>query len=119
MRVRLGAAAVAAFAILACSGCSDQAGLSRAEASGESQGEMISAVGCPVAGAEPGCVTITAKGKIYDISGADPAIDLSSGRGVSLSGRAAGEVTACGAKLTEIQVDYLSLQCSSPEPPPS
>jgi hypothetical protein len=106
------------LAITALAGCGDKAGVSQAEASGgDSQGEMITAVGCPVAGSQPGCVTITVKGKVYDISGASPAVDLSSGKGISLTGRAAGEVTSCGAKLSDIKMDYLGLQCSAPTPP--
>jgi hypothetical protein len=35
---------------------------------------------------------------------------------VSLTGQAAGEVTACGSKLTDVKVDYLTLQCGQAKP---
>jgi hypothetical protein len=116
MRVRLNVAVAAAVAIAACAGCSDKSALSQAEASTASQGEMVTAVGCPVAGPQPGCVTITEKGTVYDLSGASPAVDLSKGKGVSLTGHA-GEATSCGVKLSDVQFDYLGLQCGAPAPP--
>ena len=113
MRVTLGSVAAAALAIAACAGCSQ--GTSTAQASGgEAQGQAVTAVGCPMT-PTPGCVTIAANGKTYDVS--DAGIDLSRGVGVSLKGQAAGEVTACGPKLTEVKVDYLGLQCGAPAPP--
>jgi hypothetical protein len=110
MRVTVSAAAVA-LAMLACAGCSGKGASSAQAAGGESQGEFVTAVGCPVE-PKPGCMTIASQGTSYDISAAG--VDLSRGVGVSLTGRAAGEVTACGSKLTEVKVDYLSLSCGKP-----
>jgi hypothetical protein len=113
MRVTLGSVAAVALAMAACAGCSQ--GVSTAEASGgEAQGLVVTAVGCPMT-PTPGCTTIAANGKTYDISNAG--VDLSRGVGISLTGRAAGEVTACGAKLTEVKTDYLGLQCGAPAAP--
>lgn len=119
MRVRLEVAAAAAFAILACAGCGDGAG-NQAQAAAQPAGEMITAVGCPVAGPQPGCVTITSRGKVYDLAGANPAVDMSQGKGISLTGRA-GEATACGVMLSDIRMDYLGLQCAqaAPAAPPA
>jgi hypothetical protein len=113
MRVTLGSVAAAALAMAACVGCSQ--GASTAQASGgEAQGQVITAVGCPMT-PTPACTTIAANGKTYDVS--DAGLDLSRGVGISLTGRAAGEVTACGPKLTDVKVDYLSLQCGQPAAP--
>src|SRR5688572_28348628 len=92
MRVISGSVAAAALAVVMCAGCSQ--GASTAQASGgEAQGQVITAVGCPMT-PTPGCTSITANGKTYDVS--DAGLDLSRGVGISLTGRAAGEVTACG-----------------------
>jgi hypothetical protein len=112
MRVTLGSAAAVALAVFAVAGCG-RATSSAQASGGEAQGEMVAAVGCPIS-PTAGCVTIAAQGKSYDISSAG--VDLSRGVGVSLTGRAAGEVTACGPKLTDVKVDYLSLQCGAPAP---
>jgi hypothetical protein len=113
MRVIIGRAAIVALAMAGCVSCSDKATSTAQAAGGEAQGEFITAVGCPIA-PKPGCVTIAADGKTYDISSAG--VDMSKGVGVSLTGRAAGEATACGSKLSEVKVDYLSLQCGPPKP---
>jgi hypothetical protein len=112
MRVTLGRAAILAMAIAGCVSCSKGASTAQA-AGGEAQGETITAVGCPIS-PKPGCMTIAAEGKAYDITSAG--VDLSRGVGVSLTGQAAGEVTACGSKLTDVKVDYLTLQCGQAKP---
>ncbi|WP_133254333.1 hypothetical protein [Phenylobacterium deserti] len=104
---------MAMFAMAAGAGCGD--GASKAQASGgESQGEAITAVGCP-AQTTPQCVTIMAGGKAYDIT--EAGVDLSRGVGVSLRGMAAGEVTPCGPKLTNVKVEYQTLKCGPPPAP--
>ena len=115
MRVILVSSAAAALA-MALAGCGGS-GTSTAQASGgDAQGQVVIAAGCPVQ-PKAGCTTIAAQGKMYDISSAG--VDLSKGVGVQLSGRAAGEVTACGPKLTDVKVDYLELQCAAPAPAPT
>jgi hypothetical protein len=112
MRVTI--ATVAAIAALgALGGCGGKA-TSSAQAASATEGEAIGAVGCP-AQPKPECVTIAAGGKTYDITEAK--IDMSKGVGVSLTGTAKGEVGACGPKLTDVKVDYLSLQCAAPAAP--
>lgn len=111
MRVTLGSIAALAFAAVACAGCGEGAA-NTAQAASAPQGEQVTAVGCPTQ-ATPACLTIQAKGKVYDISGA---VDASKGVGVSLTGMSAGEATACGVKLTDIKVEYLGLQCGAPAP---
>ncbi|WP_374473223.1 hypothetical protein [Phenylobacterium sp.] len=111
MRVLGSLAAVASAMALA--GCG-QGATSTAQASGgESQGEKVVAIGCPKT-PKPDCVTVTAGGKAYDVTGAG--IDLTRGVAVAVTGRAAGEVTACGPKLTNVEVEYQGLQCAAPAP---
>lgn len=112
MRV-LGSAFVVALAAVACVGCSGQGG-GQAQASAAPQGELVKAVGCPVAGPTPGCLTIMANGKAYDLGSANPAVDVSRNVGLSVSGHAAGEVTSCGIKLQDVEVEYLGLSCGAP-----
>jgi uncharacterized lipoprotein len=114
MRVTLGRVAAVALAIAACAGCSQ--GSSKANAANEAQAQAVTAVGCPMT-PTPGCVTIAANGKAYDVS--DAGIDLARGVGVSLKGQDGGQVTACGPKLTDVQVEYLGLQCGAPAAPAS
>lgn len=99
---------------MALAGCGGKTTSTAEAAGGEAQGQVVVATGCPVQ-PKPGCTTISAQGKMYDISSAG--VDLSKGVGVQLSGRAAGEVTACGPKLTDVKVDYLTLQCAAPAAP--
>jgi hypothetical protein len=112
MRVFIGGVAAVGLT-MALAGCGKPASTAEA-AGGEAQGQVVVATGCPVQ-PKPGCTTIAAQGKMYDISSAS--VDLSKGVGIQLSGRAAGEVTACGPKLTDVKVDYLELQCGVPAPP--
>ena len=113
MRVFGSFAAVASAMVLV--GCGQGATSSAQASGGEPQGEKVVAVGCPKT-PQPGCVTVTAGGKTYDVSSAG--IDLARGVAVSVTGRAAGEVTACGPKLTDVQVEYQGLQCAAPAPAP-
>ena len=113
MRVTLGSASAVVLAITLCGACSGK-GAGEAQASAAPQGEKITAVGCPVAGPATGCLTIMANGKAYDLAGASPAVDMSRNVGISVTGHSAGEVTACGVKLTDVKVDYLGLACGAP-----
>jgi hypothetical protein len=111
MRVSLGTAASIALAVVALAGCGE-AGPSQAQASSQEQGETITAVGCPEVGAQPSCLVMKKGGKVYDVT--EAGIDMSRGVGVSVMGTAAGEVTACGTKLTDVKVDYMGIQCAAP-----
>ena len=116
MRVTLGTAAAVALAMVACASCSNSQS-SQVAAAAEPETELVTAVGCPMAGPQPGCVTIRSRGKVYDLAMAAPAVDMSKGVGVSLTGHTAGDATACGQKLTDIKLEYLSLQCGPATPP--
>ena len=118
MRRVLGSGAAVAVLAVALGGCGGT-GTQQAAAQAKPEGELITAVGCATTGQAPGCVTIKAKGKVYDISNASPAVDLSRGVTVSLKGVADGTSTACGAKLSDIRYDYLSFQCAKPAPAPT
>ena len=113
MRVTLGSASAIVLAIALCGACSEK-GAGQAQASAAPQTEKITAVGCPVAGPASGCLTIMANGKAYDLAGASPAVDMSRNVGVSVTGRSAGETSACGVKLTDVKVDYLGIACGAP-----
>lgn len=113
MRVTLGSAAAVALSVLALAGCG-KAGPSQAEAASQPQTVTIHAVGCPTPGPQAGCLTMKSKGTVYDVSSA--AIDTSRGVGVSLTGQSSGETTACGAKLSAVTVEYLTLNCGTPAP---
>jgi len=115
MRVTLGSAAAVALTVLALAGCG-KAGPSQAEAASQPQTVTVHAVGCPTPGPQAGCLTMKSKGTIYDVTSANPAIDMSRGVGISLTGQSAGETTACGAKLSAVTVEYLNLQCGTPAP---
>lgn len=111
MRVTLGTAASIALAVVALAGCGDT-GPSQAQASGQERGETVTAVGCPEVGAQPSCLVMKKGDKVYDVT--DAGIDMAKGVGVSVMGSAAGEVTACGTKLTDVKVDYMGIQCALP-----
>lgn len=110
MRVPLGSVSAIVLAIALCGACSEKAG-GQAQASAAPQIAKITAVGCPVADPATGCLTIAADGKAYDLAGATPAVDMSRKVGVSVTGRPVGGASACGVKLTEVQVDYLGISC--------
>jgi len=117
MRVTVGSVSAIAMAIAMCGACSGQGG-GQAQASAAPQGEKVTAVGCPVVGPTPGCVTIKSGGKAYDLAAATPPVDLTRKVGLSVTGHAAGEVTACGLKMSEVKVEYLGLECSGAPPAP-
>ena len=110
MRVTLGSIAALAFAAIACAGCSQEG--SAAQVAAAPTGTPVTAVGCP-AQPSPACLTIKAKGKVYDITGA---VDASRGVAVSVSGTAGGESTACGLKLDGVTVEYNGIRCAAPAP---
>ena len=116
MRVTFGSMAAIALATVVTGACSGQ-GSGQAEASAAPQGERVTAVGCPVAGPTQGCVTIKSGGKSYDLAAANPAVDLSRKVGISVTGHAAGEVGACGIKLSDVEVEYLGLECAGTPAP--
>lgn len=120
MRVTLGSASAIVLAITLCGACSGESSGDRAKASAAAQAaaqaEKITAVGCPVAAPATGCLTIMANGKAYDLAGASPAVDMSRNVGISVTGDAAGGVTSCGVKLTNVKVDYLGLSCGGGAP---
>ncbi|RAK55049.1 hypothetical protein [Phenylobacterium soli] len=106
MRILMGAAAVALLG-LACAGCGNS-GVSGAQAAESAPAaEQVTAVGCPKA-PKPGCVTLTADGKTWDVTAAG--VDLAKGVAVNVSGTA-GPAGACGPTLVNAQVDYTGLQC--------
>ncbi|MCR5880797.1 hypothetical protein [Phenylobacterium sp. J367] len=111
MRV-IGCVAAIASA-MALVGCGEGATSSAQASGGEAQGQKVVAVGCPKT-PQPGCVTMASGGKAYDVS--DAGIDLTRGVAVAVTGLAAGEVTACGPKLTSVEVEYQGLQCAAPAP---
>lgn len=107
MRIILGTAAVVALG-LACAGCSK--GVSGAQAAESAPAaEPVSAVGCPKT-PKPECVTITADGKTWDVTGAK--VDLSRKVAVTVTGTP-GPTGACGPTLASPQVEYTGLQCGS------
>lgn len=114
MRFTLGSTAAVVASIVACSGCS-QPGPSQAEAAAEPQAVTVKAAGCPTPGPQAGCLTIKSRGVVYDISGS--AVDAARGVAVSVTGVEAGATTACGVKLADVAVEYLTLQCA-PAPAP-
>lgn len=111
MRVPFASISAIGLALVLCGACSGQ-GSGQAEASAAPQGERVTAVGCPVAGPTPGCITIKSGGKSYDLAAANPAVDLSKKVGISVTGHAAGEVGSCGIKLSDVEVEYLGLECA-------
>lgn len=111
MRVTVSFAAMASA--MALVGCGEGATSSAQASGGEAQGEKVVAIGCPKS-PQPSCVTIAAKGKTYDVTHAG--IDMSRGVAVSVTGRAAGEVTPCGPKLADVKVEYQGIQCAAPAP---
>jgi hypothetical protein len=68
---------------------------------------MVTAVGCPKA-PQPGCVTVTADGKVWDVTAAG--VDLSRGVAVSVTGTPSA-ASACGRVLAQPELDYTGLQC--------
>jgi hypothetical protein len=108
MRIFLGAVATIALG-LACAGCGN--GVSSASAADTTaQAEPVTAIGCPKA-PKPDCVTVTADGKTWDVTGAG--VDMSKGVAVQVTGTP-GPAGACGATLTTPRLQYTGLQCKAP-----
>jgi hypothetical protein len=109
MRILLGGAAAVVLG-LACAGCSQ--GVSKASAADTAQAtaDPITAIGCPKA-PKADCVTVTADGKTWDVTAAK--VDRTKGVAVSVTGTP-GAAGACGATLTNAQVEYTGLQCGKP-----
>jgi hypothetical protein len=85
-----------------------------AQAAAEPAGEAVRAVGvCAMPGTQPGCLTVKAKGKLYDVSSS---VDASKGVAVTVKGQANGASSACGATLTDVSVEYLEIQCAVSPP---
>jgi hypothetical protein len=116
MRITFGSVAAIAFSVAVCANCSKSGGEAQAEASAAPATEVVTAIGCPTPGPQPGCMTIKSKGKVYDIATISPPVDLSKGVGIDVRGRAGTESTACGLKFTEAKVEYLGIQCAAPPP---
>jgi hypothetical protein len=95
---------------MALIGCGEAASTAQA-AGGEAQGERVVALGCPKT-PQPDCVTMMTAGKSYDVTAAG--IDLSRGVAVAVTGRTAGEASACGTKLADVKVEYQGFQCAAP-----
>jgi hypothetical protein len=109
MRTILAGAALAAASI-ALAACGDS-GVSSAKADTTAQADAtVTAIGCPKT-PKPDCVTVTADGKTWDVTGAG--VDLKKGVAVSVTGVPAG-AGACGTKLTGASVDYTGLRCAAP-----
>lgn len=118
MRTTFGSVAAIAFSIAVCAGCNSSK--TDAEAGPPAPKlERITAVGCPEAGPAPNCLIIKSKGKAYDLATANPAVDMSRGVGISLTGHASTETTDCGIKLADMTYDYLGIQCAAPAPEPT
>jgi len=106
MRIGPALAAALACGALGLSACGDS-GVSSAQASDTAAPPPVTAIGCPKA-PKPDCVTVTADGRTWDVTGAG--VDLNRGVAVSVTGTPAG-AGACGAKLAQAQVDYTGLRC--------
>lgn len=107
MRTSLGVCAAFAVGALGLAGCGDN-GVSSAKASDAAQSDVtVVATGCPKM-PKPDCVTLTADGKTWDVTGAG--VDLKRGVAVNVTGTPAGQ-GACGPKLAQAQVEYTGLQC--------
>lgn len=87
-------------------GCGDGK-VSGAKAAETAAAEPVTAVGCPKA-PQPGCLTLVADGKTYDVTAAG--VDAARGVAVSVTGTP-GPAGACGPTLTQARVEYTGLQC--------
>lgn len=74
----------------------------------------VRALGCPIPGVEPGCLTFRATdGSTFDISSAQSRPDPRSPFAIEVSGRVSSGVGYCqqGAALDEVQVRQTNLRC--------
>ena len=77
-------------------------------------GTQVSISGCPYKGVETGCIMIDSEdGVTYNITGADPPIDLSQQLGVSLTGTVSDKVSICmqGTVLDPIEYELTKQVC--------
>jgi hypothetical protein len=109
MRIFLGGAAAVVLS-LACAGCGQGVSSASAADTAKPAAETVTAVGCPKT-PKPDCVTVTADGKTWDVTGAK--VDLTKGVAVSVTGTA-GAAGACGVTLANAQVEYSGLRCGKP-----
>jgi len=75
--------------------------------------ERIVAAGCPMPGAEPGCLVLrAADGKVYDLAGARQRPPLN-GRGIRITGTRAGRFSYCqqGEPLAEVTWEPTGTLC--------
>lgn len=81
-------------------------------------GTQVSISGCPYKGVETGCIMIDSEdGQTYNISGAEPPIDLSQKLGVSLTGTVSDKVSICiqGIVLDDIEYETTKQVCPAGE----
>jgi hypothetical protein len=109
MRIFLGGAAAVVLG-LACAGCGQAVSKASAADTAQASADPVTAIGCPKT-PKPGCVTVTADGKTWDVTAAK--VDMTRGVAVSVTGTP-GAAGACGATLGSAQVEYTGLQCGKP-----
>jgi len=77
-------------------------------------GQVVSALGCPIPGVEPACLSFrSVDGATFDISSAQARPDPRSPFAVEVSGRISTAMSYCqqGAILEEVQVRQTHLRC--------
>ena len=81
---------------------------------GPAPGAQVMALGCPIPGVEPNCLSLRAtSGAVFDISGAQARPDPRSPFAVEVSGRISPAAGYCqqGAILEDVQVRQTNLRC--------
>jgi hypothetical protein len=81
---------------------------------GPPEGQVVSALGCPVPGVEPACLSFrSVEGATFDISSAQARPDPRSPFAVEVSGRVSPAMSYCqqGVILEEVQVRQTNLRC--------
>lgn len=81
---------------------------------GPPPGQVVSALGCPIAGVEPACLSFrSVEGAAFDISSAEARPDPRSPYAIEVSGRISPAMSYCqqGAVLEEVQVRQTNLRC--------
>jgi hypothetical protein len=78
-------------------------------------GQWVRFVGCPVAGAEPSCITVRSGRTTYNVSAAMPKIRIR-GLGVIGRGLVSGGMSTCmqGVALHGISYTYTRQRCPNP-----
>lgn len=82
--------------------------------SGPAQGLPVRALGCPIPGVQPGCLSLRATdGAVFDISAAQARPQPAGPFALEVSGRAGAAVGGCraGTVLEEVQVRATNLRC--------